>query len=577
MQFTKEQAKEKITDIIDAFKEGLTLDGRKKVFENGHKLSSEFLIQKSDPEAFTKEFLIEPVIRWLELSKLSETHFKGIRGELRKVDYLLKNQIGMSFLAEVKPLNSDLFEKDDNGAVNQIKGLFRLAEVKENYQFGVATDGIKWVFIDKYAKVVYKLDLTKDLDKIREILVGKEEVSSERIEEEISRKFYEQYNAILHGGRAISTKDCLVENILGVSKLEEREMIAQTIMDRLIFIKFLQSKGIVGYDVLNYLLNLDEDILNEKLKQLFFSVLNTKKDERVNIDYKFKDIPYLNGSLFVRTEVESKNPDYKIKAFILKEVIRFLDSFKFVHTEDISNQQTLDPEILGYIFERAMTATDRKGTGAYYTPKTITNYISKNTIYPAIVKRVNNLLKEKGYRESELLKDIEEIYRLRESTLGEVFNRIILNLKICDNACGSGAFLLSASNVLLEIYEQINEELRLRNSEIALRKLILKNNLYGVDINRNAIEIAKLRLWLWLVTAYEPDKIEPLPNIDYNIRAGNSLIGYVNLTKFKDQKLNLLDWNGSEKPLSILQKKREEIILNYKDASGEKASELKKR
>ncbi len=573
-----------VKQLLEKFKEELTLDGRKRVFEDGYKLSTEFIKEKADPEAFTKEFLIEPIIRKFNLSKLPEKHFRGIRHDLRKVDYILKNEKGKSFLAEAKPLNSDLFEKNINGAVNQIKGLFRLAEVQRDYEFGIATDGLKWVFIGKNSKVVFQYDLREDLDKIREILIGKEEVSSERIEEEISKKFYDWYNALLHGGkykdhqnkiRTISPKDCLVENIIFVSKPENREQIAQTIMDRLIFIKFLQSKGIVGYDILEYLLKLDENILNEKLKQLFFSVLNTKKSKRVDIDPKFKDIPYLNGSLFVRTDVELKNPDYKIRSFILKEVIKFLDSFKFVHTEDVSNQKILDPEILGYIFERAMTATDRKGTGAYYTPKTITNYISKNTIHPVIVKKVNKLLKEKGYKDSELLKDIEEVYRLRESTLGEVFSKIILNLKICDNACGSGAFLLAAADVLLEVYKRINEELRLKNSEIAMRKLILQNNLYGVDINPNAVEIAKLRLWLWLVTAYEPDKVEPLPNIDYNIRVGNSLIGYVDISKFRDHKLTLLDWYSAEKSLNILLKKREDKIKEYKTAVGDKARELK--
>jgi hypothetical protein len=579
-----EQMDSYVKQLLEKFKEELTLDGRKRVFEDGYKLSTDFMKQKADPEAFTKEFLIEPIIRKFNLSKLPEKHFRGIRQDLRKVDYILKNQKGKSFLAEAKPLNSDLFEKSVHGAVNQIKGLFRLAEVQRDYEFGIATDGLKWVFIGKNSKVVFQYDIRQDLDKIEEILIGKEEVSSEKIEEEISKKFYVWYNALLHGGkykdhenktRTISAKDCLVENILFVSKPEDREQIAQTIMDRLIFIKFLQSKGIVSYDILEYLLKLDENILNEKLKQLFFSVLNTKKSKRVDVDPKFKDIPYLNGSLFVRTEAELRNPDYKIRSFILKEVIKFLDSFKFIHTEDVSNQKILDPEILGYIFERAMTATDRKGTGAYYTPKTITNYISKNTIHPVIVKRVNKLLKEKGYKDSELLKDIEEVYRLRESTLGEVFSDIILNLKICDNACGSGAFLLAAADVLLEVYKRINEELRLKNSEIAMRKLILQNNLYGVDINPNAVEIAKLRLWLWLVTAYEPDKVEPLPNIDYNIRVGNSLIGYVDISKFRDHKLTLLDWYSAEKSLNILLKKREDKIKEYKTAVGDKARELK--
>ncbi|NQS90630.1 Eco57I restriction-modification methylase domain-containing protein [Patescibacteria group bacterium] len=573
-----------VKELLSKFEDRLNLHGRKKVFEDGYKLSSDFLEQESDPEAFTKEFLIEPILKKFELEKLPERHFRGIRGELRKVDYILNNKKNISFLGEAKTLNSDLFDKGPNGAVNQIKGLFRLAKVKENYQFGIATDGIKWVFIDKNSKVVYQLDLTKDLSKIQEILVGKEEVSSEKVDEEISKKFYVWYNALLHGGKykdhenktkSISTKDCFVENILFVSSLEEKEQIAQTVMDRLIFIKFLQSKNIVSYDVLDYLLKLDENILNEKLKQLFFQVLNTKESKRANIDSKFKEIPYLNGGLFVRTEIESRNPDYKIKAHVLREVIKFLDSFKFVHAEDVPNQQILDPEILGYIFERAMTATDRKGTGAYYTPRTITKHISKNTIHPVVINKVNKLLKEKGYKDSELLKEITQVYKLRESTLEEVHDQVILNFKVCDNACGSGAFLLAAADVLLDIYKRIDEELRLKNSEISMRKLILRNNLYGVDINPNAVEIAKLRLWLWLVTAYEPGDVKPLPNIDYNLRVGNSLIGYAGINKFKDQKLTLADWSGDSKSLNLLLKKRDELVSEYKDATGEKAREMK--
>jgi len=576
---------EEINKLIENLKEHLTLDGKERVFEKNLPLQSSYLIEKSDPEAVTKTLLIEPIIEKLNLGKLPEIHFKSIE-KLRRVDYRLKNEENILFLVEAKPLNSDLFEKSPSGAVNQIKGLFTLAEVKENYQFGIATDGILWIFIDKNAKIIYKLSIKENFEHIKELLIGKEEVSSEMVEEEISKKFYDWYNALLHGGKykdhnnkvkMISTKDCLVENILFVPKLEEREQIAQTITDRLIFIKFLQSKKIVNYDVLDYLANFDESILNEKLRQLFFQVLNAKKSDRFNVDTKFKDIPYLNGGLFLRTDVESKNQDYKIRAGILKEILMFLDSFKFIHTEDISNERILDPEILGYIFERVMTSTDRKGTGSFYTPKTITNYISKNTIYPLILKKVNNFLKKKGWKDSELLNKIEDIYKIRSPTiLGEINTEIILNLKICDNACGSGAFLLSIANNLLEIYKKINETLRLSNPEFTLKKLILKNNLYGVDINPNAIEIAKLRLWLWLVDSYEPDRIEPLPNIDYNLRVGNSLLGYVNVERFKDNKLSLLDYFSSEKSLNVMLTKREEIINKYKESIGTEAREFKK-
>ena len=363
-----------VEEIINKFKEQLTLDGKKRVLEDREKLTSQMLKIKADPEEYTKENLIEPLLRSINIKKVKEVHFKGIRGELRKADYYLENTKGIHFLAEVKPLNSDLFEKIPNGAINQIKGLFRLAEVQKQYSFGIATDGLTWIFIDKESNIVFNLNFILQFNSIKEILTGKEQVSLQKVEEKISKKFYDWYNALLHGGKYkdhenktkhIAESDSLVENIYNVQSKDEREQIAQILMNRLIFVKFLQSKGVINFDIMEYVSQLSEDIMNEKLKQLFFQVLNTEKNQRINIDSKFEDIPYLNGSLFFRAKVESKNINYIVKSEVLGEVISFLDSFKFIHSEVDKDSFVLDPEILGYIFERAMTATDRKGTGSY--------------------------------------------------------------------------------------------------------------------------------------------------------------------------------------------------------------------
>ncbi len=315
-----------------------------------------------------------------------------------------------------------------------------------------------------------------------------------------------------------------------------------------------------------------------KLKQLFFNVLNTEKEKRIDIDPLFKDIPYLNGSLFIKTKAEERNPDYWIKAEILREVITFLDTFKFV-SETEEKEESLNPEILGYIFERAMTAQDRKGTGAYYTPKPITKYICENTIYPYILDRVREYLKEKkGYKEEELPKSIDDILKLRSLTLNDIYFEIVQKIKVLDPACGSGAFLLSACNVLLELYKKIEDRLGLNNSELALKKVILKNSIYGVDINHKAIEIAKLRLWLWVAESYDPErKIEPLPNIEYNIRAGNSLIGFVDISKFREMMFSMDEFLGKEVPLAQLLEERDSLLKSYKFATGKKAEEIREK
>ncbi len=576
-----------VDNLIREIKGRLSLDGKNKVFEEGMELRSEFMKEKAEPEAFTKEFLIDQILDALELEKLPEKSFETPSG-YRSVDYRIKSKERM-FLVEAKPLNADLFEKSKAGGINQIKGLFKLVEVKEKYDFGVATDGLRWIFIDKSGKIVDVLRLEENIERIREFLAGKERVVSAETEEEISKKFYNWYNALLHGGRykdhenklkSVSEADCLVSNIIGVKNLEEREQIAEVVMNRLIFIKFLQSKGIIAENILKYLSEVKEDLLTPRLRQLFFGIMNTPEDERFDVNEWFKDIPYLNGSLFVHTEVENRNVEYKIKADILKKVIEFLDSFKFVHKELMENESSIDPEILGYIFERAMTTTDRKGTGAYYTPRQITRYISENTIYPYIINRTNRILKtEKGYKETELIGDIERLFILPATTLEEIWKEIIQGIRVLDNACGSGAFLLAAANILFELSRRINDKLGLGNSDIGLKKWILMHNLYGVDINPSGIEIAKLRLWLWLVDSYEPDRIEPLPNIDYNLRVGNSLIGYVDISEFKETKFNFLNyfWEEEKPTLDDLLTERNSFLRGYKRAEGEEAVELKKK
>lgn len=575
-------------NIVDALikdiKERLTLDGKNRVFNEGKELRSEFMNEEAEPEAFTREFLLDKIFSALELEKLSEKKIVDSRG-LRSVDYRIKSKRGM-FLVEAKPLNADL-EKGKDSGVKQIKGLFKLAEVQKNYDFGVATNGLRWVFIDKNEEIVRNLGLEEDFEQIKEFLVGKEKVVSPKREEEISKKFYDWYNALLHGGRykdlenktkTISEADCVVSNVVEVKKLDEREQIAQVVINRLIFIRFLQSKGIIKEDILYYLSKIEEDLLTLKLKQLFFSVLNKPKDTRVDIDELFKNIPYLNGNLFDYAEAEIKNPGYKIKAEILKKVIVFLDSFNFVHKEQFGKASSIDPEILGYIFERAMTATDRKGTGAYYTPKQITKYISENTIYPYIIEKTNEFLKTiKGYKETELIKDIEKLFILPATTLEEIWRKIIQEIRVLDNACGSGAFLLAVANILFDLNRRIDDKLELGNSDTALKKWILMHNLYGVDINPNGIEIAKLRLWLWLVDSYDPEHIEPLPNIDYNFRVGNSLIGYVDIGEFKEAKVTLEDysWNEEKTSLDHLLRERNKLKWEYKRAEGEGATELK--
>jgi len=586
LSLRKSELLEDVRRILTNAKKKVKVDRRALIFSRKKRLSSEDLKTPQDPEEFTKKNIIEKVFDLLDVDySLGERRFR-VPGGMRKADYG-PSYGGLKFLVEAKPIGDDLWKRAKDGAVNQVKELFLLQEAREEYSFGVATDGLRWVFISNSGDFVAECDLERDFAAIENFITGKSAVRTQKKEAEITKRFYEWYNALLHGGsyrdlegkrRTISEEDCLVNSILNVRSESDREEIAQVIVDRLIFIKFLQAKGIIKEDILAYLANLSEDVLNLKLKQLFFSVFNVEEDKRVDVDPKFEKIPYLNGSLFERSSAERRNSDYLIRAEILKRVIEFLDTFKFV-SETEAREESIDPEILGYIFERAMTASDRKGTGAYYTPKYITRYICENTIYPYILERVREYLKkEKGYKDSELPTSFEEILKLRSLTLDEIYFNIIQRITVLDPACGSGAFLYQAANVLLDIYKRVEVSLGRRNAEVALKKIILKNNIYGVDINHKAVEIAKLRMWLWVAESFDPErKVEALPNLEYNIRAGNTLIGFVDISKLREVKISLDDYLGIEKPLNELLEERDKAISKYKLASGEEAKALKEK
>jgi len=187
-----------VETIIRDVKERLTLDGKNRVFNEGEKLRPEFMKDPAEPEAFTREFLIDKIFSALGLEKLPEKKF-ATTDSPRSVDYTIESPRG-KFVVEAKPINLDL-EKGKDSGVNQIKGLFRLAIVKEKYDFGVATDGLRWIFIDKNEEIVGDLRLEDHFDQITDFLVGREKVVSPKTEEEISKKFYGWYNALLHGGR----------------------------------------------------------------------------------------------------------------------------------------------------------------------------------------------------------------------------------------------------------------------------------------------------------------------------------------------------------------------------------------
>ena len=298
------------------------------------------------------------------------------------------------------------------------------------------------------------------------------------------------------------------------------------LMGRIVFLHFLQKKGWLCGDT-NFMLNTfsqsnrRSDYLESVLEPLFFGILNTEpaKREQVfsrngwqqSLVEKWASIPYLNGGLFERDDVD--NLRIVLPESIFSNLFSFLASYNFTVDENDPDDAEIgvDPEMLGKIFESLLE--DNKAKGAFYTPKEIVRYMCKESLIAHLASKLPNVADSvvRAFVEHHEMQPELEPYR-------DTLETALRDVKICDPAIGSGAFPMGLLNELWRCREALGTEL----SRLQLKKEIIENNIYGVDIERGAIDIARLRFWLSIVV--DSETAEPLPNFDYKFMQGNSLI-----------------------------------------------------
>ncbi|EKB8799226.1 Eco57I restriction-modification methylase domain-containing protein [Campylobacter jejuni] len=356
-------------------------------------------------------------------------------------------------------------------------------------------------------------------------------------------------------------------------------------LNRILFLKLIESNLVRFNDDKNLkFLNFKKIPDFDKLSELFFEVLAKEKSTRKKSEFAY--LPYLNSSLFEKQSIENtleisslsndlklfyyKNTvlkDDKCKAKkgqvgLLEYLFEFLDSFDFgsddEQSEILSQKELISSSVLGNVFEKLNGYKE----GSFYTPSFITSYMCKESITKVVLDKFNAQFDLDAKNISELRKSLRKEDKKAQKEL-------LNSIKICDPAVGSGHFLVSALNVMLSIYDELNlfdEEfyLEVQNDEILItnhkgefikykrpktpkdkahliqqelfhtKKDIIENNLFGVDINPNSCEITKLRLWIELLkhSFYQSfddgnyHDLKTLPNIDINIKCGNSLVSY---------------------------------------------------
>jgi len=369
--------------------------------------------------------------------------------------------------------------------------------------------------------------------------------------ERVTKRFYTDYQQ--------EHLDFL-DQIAGIASERDRRWYASVLLNRLMFIYFLQRKSFLDGGDIRYLRTRLEasrqrgnDLYyREFLRALFFEGFAKPEAERTpEVQALLGDIRYLNGGLFLPHRIESENPAIRIPDQAFENLLALFERYSWNLDDTPGGQDDeINPDVLGYIFEKYI---NQKAFGAYYTRPEITEYLCEQTLHKLILERVNRGPAAHGGRRFESVEEL--LLRLDADLCRDLLLNVLPSLRILDPACGSGAFLVAALKTLINIYSLVLgrvDFLRDRNLNdwlakaradhpslnYFIKKKIITDNLFGVDLMEEATEIARLRLFLALVSsATRVEELEPLPNIDFNILNGNSLIGllHVDAHEFEEQ------------------------------------------
>lgn len=371
--------------------------------------------------------------------------------------------------------------------------------------------------------------------------------------EQLSKEFFEKYKKQFEKfWKFIHTNEAYNNISFGTDREKGIRDFTKKLLGRIVFLHFLQKKGWMGCTAginewedgdKQFMQSLFENYSNQTefhskcLAELFYNTLNKRRTDDIFVCDGLEGVlskskvPYLNGGLFDSDENITRKIDFPASYF--HELFVFFGQYNFTIDENDPNDHEvgIDPEMLGHIFENLLE--DNKDKGAFYTPKVIVQYMCQESIIEYINTKINES------ESPEIKSAIEDLIRNKlaekcsDLDLVQPISKALFEVKVCDPAIGSGAFPMGILNV---IYSAIEELYFIQPDSVStiwnisdiewqphlVKKNIIQHSIYGVDLESGAVDIARLRFWLALVV----DEIEPLPlpNLDYKIMQGNSLL-----------------------------------------------------
>lgn len=395
--------------------------------------------------------------------------------------------------------------------------------------------------------------------------------------EKVTKEFFEKYRGLFF--KLKEDLDKVLEQDSKIkSEFKDKNVLvadfSKKLLGQIVFIYFLQKKGWFGVKkegtwgsgskaFMRELFKKDhcdyENFFNDILEPLFYEALQRERSDDYYSRFNCR-IPFLNGGLFdpinnydwVNTDILLSNELFSNKkqtkeGDIGDGILDIFDRYNFTVKEDepLEKEVAVDPEMLGKVFENLLEVKDRKSKGTYYTPREIVHYMCQESLTNYLETELKGINKEDIEilikhgeavieNERQVIKQgatktyshkLPEVIRQQAS----VIDHKLANIRICDPAIGSGAFPVGMMNEIIKARSTLTPFIKSKSKRDAYHFKLhaIQHCLYGVDIDPGAIEIAKLRLWLSLVVDEdERQNIQPLPNLDYKIVCGNSLLDY---------------------------------------------------
>ena len=473
---------------------------------------------------------------------------------------------------------------DENGNIKKVKTEVELTPAKR-FSFLVEKNGAHYnthTVQSRFATLLEKS--TSGVKLTIEDLVSAFDI--EKVSKEFFDEYKKLYVKMCDELNRLCTEDKEIKKDFEDNKIIIEDFAKKT-MGQLVFLYFIQKKGWLGVEKdkewgtgdKNFMRNIFDKVyceydnfFNDVLEHLFYEALAKKRTNKNDIfefpnNKKVCRIPFLNGGLFEPVNnYKYEVTNITIDNNIFKEIFDTFDLYNFTVKEDepLEKEVAVDPEMLGKVFENLLPENIRKGNGAFYTPREIVHYMCQESLINYLYNKINtktvelspqqkaeqqNLFKKKKIEQlvfteevfeekiskediSELIKKGDSAYKNKNKKVDTELPKTIIDnakeldnalarIKVCDPAIGSGAFPVGMMNEIVRARSVLSPE----KSIYDLKRNAIENSIYGVDLDGGAVEIAKLRFWLSLVVDEENTKtISPLPNLDYKIMQGNSLI-----------------------------------------------------